>query len=89
MKKYQIIDEEIEMNIITESVDDVIKYLYNYVDYDFRNWSSLQDDRLSYLDGRDRVKSNLINHNGGTHFDWSERSRKYGNCIKQINVLID
>ena len=70
-KKYKIIDTERDIHIYTDNVDDVINYLYNYKDLDFRGWSKIMDDDLSYIDGKNNLRNILLNHKGGEIFDWS------------------
>jgi hypothetical protein len=87
-KTYKIIDTERDMYIDTDNVDDVINYLYNYKDLDFRGWSKIMDDDLSYIDGKNNLRNILLNHKGGEIFDWSYETRfkKYINRIIVKNI---
>lgn len=92
-KTYKIIDTEIDMYIDTDNVDDVINYLYNYKDLDFREWSKIMDDDLSYIDGKNNLRNILLNHKGGEIFDWSYQrwghrhgQTRFGKYINRIIV---
>lgn len=79
--RYNIIDREIDLNIETNDVNIVIDYLRNYKDIDFRDWSNIKDDKLSYNNGKENLKNILINKFEGVPFDWS-----YGRNINKIVI---
>jgi hypothetical protein len=81
MKRYIIIDRQREIKNETDNVCDVIEYLRNYKDIDFRDWSSITDDRLSYIDGIKNLSITLEKSKGGTPFDWS-----YGSYTNKIVI---
>jgi hypothetical protein len=92
--RYNIIDRERSIDTKTNDVNVVIDYLKNYKDIDFRDWSNIMDDRLSYDDGMKNLKNILINKFEGVPFDWSYGRNTNKIIIKSyrelnLNLLVD